>query len=106
MGVPCLPRRLVQPAEGRARRVHPDDAGTGQRNSDGDAVPWDDRPGCTPERSFTVLPGDPGPTEPEFQPAAVRAGGADRRPSLGGPGQADLEGLALSEQPWGGRFGE
>jgi len=36
----------------------------------------------------------------------VRAGGPDRRAPLGGPGQADVEGLALSHQPWGGRFGE
>jgi argininosuccinate lyase len=36
----------------------------------------------------------------------VRTGGADRWAALGGPGQADVEGLALSQQPWGGRFGE
>jgi argininosuccinate lyase len=36
----------------------------------------------------------------------VRPGGADRRPALGSAGQADVEGRALSQQPWGGRFGE
>jgi argininosuccinate lyase len=36
----------------------------------------------------------------------VRAGGADRGFALGGAGQADVEGRALSDQPWGGRFGE
>jgi argininosuccinate lyase len=36
----------------------------------------------------------------------VRTGGADCRATLGGPGQAHVEGLALSQQPWGGRFGE
>src|SRR5207245_8041980 len=30
----------------------------------------------------------------------------DRRPAVGSAGQADVEGFALSEQPWGGRFGE
>jgi argininosuccinate lyase len=36
----------------------------------------------------------------------VRAGGPDRRPAVGDPGQAQREGRELSEQPWGGRFGE
>jgi argininosuccinate lyase len=36
----------------------------------------------------------------------VRTGGADRGTALGSAGQADVEGLALSQQPWGGRFGE
>jgi argininosuccinate lyase len=36
----------------------------------------------------------------------VRAGGADRRVALGSAGQAEREGCELSDQPWGGRFGE
>jgi argininosuccinate lyase len=36
----------------------------------------------------------------------VWPGRADRRVALGSAGQADVKGLALSEQPWGGRFGE
>jgi argininosuccinate lyase len=36
----------------------------------------------------------------------VRAGGADRRLAVGDPGQAEREGCELSDQPWGGRFGE
>src|SRR5439155_20649176 len=51
-------------------------------------------------------PGDPRPPEQELQSAVVRAGGADRRTAVGGTGQADVEGRALSDQPWGGRFGE
>src|SRR5437879_6333008 len=106
MGLPRLPRRLVQPAEGGARRVHPDDPGAGQWDRDRHVVPRNDRPGRAAERSLAVFPGDPGVAEPELQPAIVRTGGADRRANLGGPGQADVEGLPLSQQPWGGRFGE
>jgi argininosuccinate lyase len=36
----------------------------------------------------------------------VRAGRADRRVALGSAGQAEREGCELSDQPWGGRFGE
>jgi argininosuccinate lyase len=36
----------------------------------------------------------------------VRAGRTDRRIALGGAGQADVEGCELSDQPWGGRFGD
>jgi argininosuccinate lyase len=36
----------------------------------------------------------------------VRSRGADRGPALGGTRQADVKGRALSDQPWGGRFGE
>jgi argininosuccinate lyase len=36
----------------------------------------------------------------------VRAGRADRRLALGSAGQAQREGRPLSQQPWGGRFGE
>src|SRR5260370_14388209 len=36
----------------------------------------------------------------------VRAGRADRRLALGDPRQEEREGRALSQQPWGGRFGE
>jgi argininosuccinate lyase len=36
----------------------------------------------------------------------VRTRGADRRVALGSAGQAEREGRALSQQPWGGRFGE
>jgi argininosuccinate lyase len=36
----------------------------------------------------------------------VRAGSADRRLAVGDPGQAEREGCELSDQPWGGRFGE
>src|SRR5260370_4425410 len=36
----------------------------------------------------------------------VRAGRADRRLAVGDPRQEEREGRALSQQPWGGRFGE
>jgi argininosuccinate lyase len=36
----------------------------------------------------------------------VRTRRADRRFALGSAGQAEREGRALSQQPWGGRFGE
>jgi argininosuccinate lyase len=36
----------------------------------------------------------------------VRPGRADRRAALGSAGQAEREGCELSDQPWGGRFGE
>jgi argininosuccinate lyase len=36
----------------------------------------------------------------------VRAGRADRRLTVGDPRQEECEGRALSQQPWGGRFGE
>src|SRR6202040_1272036 len=47
-----------------------------------------------------------GSAEPELQPATVRAGRTDWRVALGSAGQAEREGCELSDQPWGGRFGE
>src|SRR5207248_2163936 len=101
-----VPRGLVQPAQASARRLHPDHPGQRHRHGHGQPVPRHDRPGVATERSHALLPGNPGIAEPELQPAVVRARRPDRRPAVGGPGQADVEGFALSQQPWGGRFGE
>src|SRR5205807_3153909 len=101
-----VPRRLVQPAQASARRLHLDHAGQCQRHGHGHAVPWDDRPRVAPERSHPLLPGNPRTAEPQLQPAVMWAGRPNRRPAVGGTGQADVEGFALSQQPWGGRFGE
>src|SRR5438094_10137827 len=106
MGLPRVPRRLVQPAQAGARRLHPDHPGQRHRYRHGQPVSRHDRPGVATERSFALLPGNPGTAEPELQPAVVRAGRADRRPTVGGAGQTDVKGFALSQQPWGGRFGE
>src|SRR5260370_30524562 len=106
MGVPRVPRRLVQPGKGGARRLHRDHAVQRQRHRDGQPVPRQDRPGVSPERSFAVLRGNPGIAEPELQPAMVRAGRTDRRLTMGDPREEEREGRALSQQPWGGRFGE
>src|SRR5256885_2879485 len=106
MGLPCVSRRLVQPAEVGTGRLHRDHPGPGQRHRQRQSVPRHDRPGVAPERSLAFLPGNPRPAEPKLQPAVVRTGRADRRFALGSAGQAEREGRPLSHQPWGGRFGE